>query len=185
MMIIFDFILLGVIVSGAYFGYKNGNLSKVYEIVKLIAGVAISSKYGLILGMWLTKAHILKAETFGALILIGFVLVFIIYLVVVFILELAYKEFLESYLRHQSKYVAGVFSAIEFFVMFTLGLFILLQFYWPRNYVKPMLFKSYTYKPIHKFYKSFLSNELINNTFYEGSGAGVKETILKTAADKL
>ena len=116
MMIIFDFILLGVILRGAYFGYKNDNLSKIYEIVKLIAGVAIASKYGLVLSMWLTKVNILKAETFGVLILIGFVLVFAIYFLVVFILELAYKEFLESYLRHQSKYVAGVFSAIELLI---------------------------------------------------------------------
>ena len=181
MMIIFDLILLLIITYGAYYGYKHGNLSKIYEIVKLIAGVAIASKYGLTLAMWLTKQHILKAETFGVLILIGFVLVIIMYFLVMFILELAYKEFLESYLRHQSKYVASIFSAVEFSIMFTLSIFIVLQFYWPREHVKPLLFKSFTYKPIHKFYKSFLSNDLINNTLYEGTGAGVKETIINTA----
>ncbi len=185
MIIIFDFILILVVVYGAYYGYKHGNLSKIYEIVKLIAGVAISSKYGLTLGMWLTKVHILKAETFGVLILIGFVLVFGLYFIAMFILELAYKEFLESYLRHQSKYIAAIFSGLEFFIMFTLSLFILLQFYWPRTYIKPILFKSFTYKPIHKFYKGFLSNELINNTLYEGTGSGIKETIMHTAVDQL
>ena len=184
-MIIFDLILLLVVVAGAYYGYKNGNLNRIYEIVKLIAGVAISSKYGLTLAMWLTKVHILKAETFGVLILIGFISVFGIYYVVMFVLELAYKEFLESYLRHKSKYVAALSSGVEFFIMFTLGLFIILQFNWPRVYIKPLLFKSFTYKPIHKFYKSFLSNELINNTLYEGTGAGVKETIMNTAVDQL
>ena len=185
MEIIFDLILLAVVIGGAYYGYKHGNLNKIYEIVKLIVAVAVSSKYGLSLSMWLTKLNIIKAETFGVLILIGFVMMFVLYLVAMFVLELAYKEFLESYLRHQSKYVASIFSSIEFFVMFTLALFILLQFYLPRVYLKPVLFKSFTYKHIHYFYRGFLSNELINNTLYEGSGAGVKETIMHTAAEHL
>ena len=185
MMIIFDFILGLVIMSGIYYGYKHGNLSKVYEIVKIIVGIAISSKYGLTFGILLTKAHVLKAETFGVLILIGFLLVFGVYWFVMFILELAYKKFLESYLSKQSKYVAAVFSGAEFFIIFTLGLFVVLQFYWPRIYIKPALFKSFTYKPIHYFYKGFLNDKLINNTLYEGSGSGLKETIMNTAADSV
>lgn len=185
MVIVFDFILVLITLGGGYYGYKKGNLSKIYEIVKIIIGIAVSSKYGLTFSVWLTKIHILKAETFGALILLGFILVFIVYWIAVFIFELAYKEFLERYLRAQSKYIAFIFSAAEFFIIFTLSLFIILQFYWPRNYIKPKLFKSFTYKPIHNFYKGFLTNDLINNTFYEGSGASVKETIINTAAKQI
>lgn len=185
MMIIFDIVLFLVIAGGAYYGYKNGNLSKIYEIVKLIAGVAVSSKYGLTFGIWLTKAHILKAETLGVLIMIGFIMVFGLFWVGVFVLELAYKEFLESYLRKQSNYITALFSSIEFFIIFTMSIFVLLQFYWPRVYMKPLLFKSYTYKPIHNFYKSFLNDKFINNILYEGGGAGLKETIVNTAAEQL
>ena len=184
-MIIFDILLLLVTLGGVHYGYKHGNLSKVYEIVKIIIGIAISSKYGLTFGIWLTKAHVLKAETFGVLILIGFLLVLGLYWLVMFILELAYKEFLESYLAKQSKYVAAVFSGAEFFIIFTLGLFVVLQFYWPRIYLKSALFKSVTYKPIHYFYKGFLNDKLINNTLYEGTGAGFKETIMNTAAESV
>jgi len=172
-----DLVLIVLISYFTYISYKKQIYVKVFEYFKLFAIITISTKLASTTATILSKAYIIKADTYTTLILISFALNFIIlFLSWKYIFKIINKYFNSSKTRI---FFAKIFTFLEVFVVITFSIYIVMQLYISKVYLYKTMKKSYSYSKIEKFYNNFLNDDFISILLNSDTGTNHKEIIYK------
>ena len=176
--LLIDLALIIIIIFGSYYNYSKKTYIKVFEYFKIFALISISTKFAIYTGSHLSKWHIILADTYTILILIGFSLnVVIIYYSWSFIYIFSSK-FLNN--EKIKMLFAKVITVVEVIIITTFTLFVLMQFNINKKYIYPTVRKSYSYHHIKKFYIKFLNDDMLKLILNSDTGINHKEVILKS-----
>jgi len=176
--LLIDLLLIIIIVFGTYYNYSKKTYIKVFEYFKIFALISISTKFAIFTGSYLSKWHIILADTYTILILIGFSLnVVIIYYSWSFIYMLSSKFINNEQIK---MLFAKIITVVEVVIITTFTLFILMQFNINKKYIYPTVKKSYSYHHIKSFYIRFLNDDMLKLILNSDTGINHKEVILKS-----
>jgi len=181
--LLIDLVLIILISFGTYYNYSKKTYIKVFEYFKIFALISISTKFAISTGTYLSKWHIILADTYTILILIGFSLnILIIY----FSWDFIYKFSSKFINNEQIKgFFAKIITVIEVVIIVTFTLFILMQLNVNKKYIYPTVKKSYSYHHIKKFYIKFLNDDMLKLILNSDTGINHKEVILKSFKNSL
>jgi len=176
--LLIDIFLLLIISFGIYYNYKRKTYIKVFEYFKVFALISISTKFAIYTGVHLSKWHIIKADTYTILILIGFSLnALIIYFSWSFIYSFSAKFINNAQLK---MVFAKIITIVEVVIIVTFTLFMFMQLDISKKYIYPTIKKSYSYKYIKSFYVKFLNDDMLKMVLNSDSSMNHKEIILKS-----
>jgi len=176
--LLLDLFLIVLISFGVYYNYKKKTYLKVFEYFKVFALISISAKFAIFTGIHLSKWHLILADTYTILILIGFTInAIIIFFSWSFIYMLSSK-FINN---EQIKILfAKIITVIEVVIIVTFALFILMQLNINKKYIYPTVKKSYSYPHIKSFYIKFLNDDMLKMILDSETNISHKEIILKS-----
>lgn len=176
--LLLDLFLIVLISFGVYYNYKKKTYLKVFEYFKVFALISISAKFAIFTGIHLSKWHLILADTYTILILIGFTInAIIIFFSWSFIYMLSSK-FINN---EQIKILfAKIITVIEVVIIVTFALFILMQLNINKKYIYPTVKKSYSYPHIKSFYIKFLNDDMLKMILDSETNINHKEIILKS-----
>ncbi len=176
--IIIDILFILLIAFATYYSYQKKIYLKIFEYFKLFILITLSAKFASDTGWYLQAHHILKADTYATLILIGFC----INLVLVYYLSMFLIEFSDRFIDSNKvkEYFAKTLTLFEVIVIITFSLYIIMQTYPSKKYLYPTMSKTYTYKYVRKFYIKFLNDDFIHMVLNSDSGTNYKEVIFKS-----
>jgi hypothetical protein len=178
MVYIFDALLLLLLISATIYGYKHGTFSKFYPFFKLFLGFALSGKYALFIGGKLILLGLLKATSYGVVMLIGFSITFGLYWVIVSLFEkINHRINTEKF----KKISGATLMFLQTALISTFTIFILMQFTLPQKMAKSYLSKTRSYPYISRFYTRVLSTQFVKGAIIDGgTGIDSKELFIKT-----
>lgn len=176
--LLLDLFLIVLISFGVYYNYKKKTYLKVFEYFKVFALISISAKFAIFTGIHLSKWHLILADTYTILILIGFTInAIIIFFSWSFIYMLSSK-FINN---EQIKILfAKIITVIEVVIIVTFALFMLMQLNINKKYIYPTVKKSYSYPHIKSFYIKFLNDDMLKMILDSETNISHKEIILKS-----
>ena len=181
--LLIDLLLIILISFGAYYNYKKKTYLKVFEYFKVFALISISTKFAISTGLHLSRWHIILADTYTILILIGFSInIMIIYFSWSFLYEMSSK-FLNN--EQIKKLFAKIVTVIEVVIIVTFSLFMLMQLNINKKYIYPTIQKSYSYPYIKSFYIKFLNDNMLKMILNSDTNMNHKEIILKSFKNSL
>jgi len=176
--LLIDIILIVIISFATYHNYKKKTYIKVFEYFKVFALLSISARFAMTTGVFLSKWHIIKADTYTILILIGFSLnVLIIYFSWSFIYSFSAKFINNAKLK---MVFAKIITVVEVVIIVTFTLFMFMQLDISKKYIYPSVKKSYSYKHIKSFYIKFLNDDMLKMILNSDTTINHKEIILKS-----
>ena len=176
--IIIDISLVIFIIFAIYYNYSKKTYVNAFDYFKVFALISISAKFSTFTGIYLSKLHLIKADTYTILILIAFSInVLVIYFSWRTIYHLTSK-FINS--NKIKIFLAKSITVIEVIILTTFTLFILMQIGVSKKYIYPTLNKSYSYPYIKKFYIKFLNDDFTKMILDSDSSVNHKEVILKS-----
>jgi len=180
---IIDLFLIILISFGTYHNYKKKTYIKVFEYFKVFALISISAKYAVYSGIHLSKWHIISADTYTILILIGFGLnALVIYYMWSFVYDFSAK-FINN--EKVKMLLAKFITVVEVIIIITFMLFALMQLNVSKRYLYKSVQKSYSYHYIKKFYTKFLNDDMLRMILNSDTGVNHKEIILKSLKSTL
>ncbi|MEA2100709.1 MAG: hypothetical protein U9P72_11340 [Campylobacterota bacterium] len=176
--LLIDIFLIIFISFAIYYSYSRKTYIKVFDYFKIFALISISAKFSTYTGNFLSKWHLVLADTYTILILIAFSInVIIIYYSWSFI-----YIFSSKFINNQKIkiFFAKLITVIEVLIITTFTLFILMQLSINKKYIYPTLNKSYSYPYIKSFYVKFLNDDFAKMILNSETGVNHKEVILKS-----
>lgn len=173
-----DLFLFIIICVGIYYNYNRKTYEKVFEYFKIFALIAVSAKYSFYTGHYLSKWHLISADTYTILVLIGFS---INVLVIYYTWRIVYL-FISNFVNNNKIkiFFAKIITVIEVIIIVTFTLFALMQISVNKKYIYPSLKKSYSYPHIKSFYTKFLNDDFAKMILNADTGMSHKEVILKS-----
>jgi len=176
--LIIDIILILIVSYGVHYNYKRKTYIKVFEYFKVFTLISISTKFAMTTGVHLSKWHIIKADTYTILILIGFSLnALIIYYSWSFIYSFSAKFINNAQIK---RFFAKFITIVEVIIIVTFTLFMFMQLDITKKYIYPTVKKSYSYKYIKSFYVKFLNDDMLKMILNSDTTMNHKEIILKS-----
>ena len=176
--LLIDIFLVIFISFGIYYNYSRKTYIKVFDYFKVFALITVSAKFATFTGSYLSKWHIILADTYTVLILIAFSInALTIYL------SWSSLYHLSSNFINNNKikiFFAKIITVIEVLIIVTFTLFMLMQIGVNKKYIYPTLNKSYSYPYIKKFYKKFLNDDFAKMILDSETSVNHKEVILKS-----
>ncbi|MCV6607848.1 MAG: CvpA family protein [Campylobacterales bacterium] len=180
-MFLFDIVLIAGIISGFYYGYKHGIHERLYELFRFFMIISFAEMYSVKFGVFLTKLHILWADSFSILKLIGFILLLAVFWFVFRLFEYLFKIVFKTSRQIASQFGGAIITAFSTAIVITLSAFFLTQVKFLKEHLKPVLMDSYSYGKINRFYRKSIDNSFVENVVNgEISGKDAKELIFKT-----
>ena len=180
-MFLFDIVLIAGIISGFYYGFKHGINERLYKLFKFFMIISFSEMYSVKFGVFLTKNHILWADSFSILKLIGFVLLLGVFWFVFNFFEFLFQTIFKDSHKVASQYGGALITAFSMMVMITLLAFTLTQVKILKETLKPLLMKSYSYSKVNRFYRKSIDNSFVEKVVQgDISGKDTKEIIFKS-----
>ena len=176
--LLIDLLLLIFISFATYYTYSKKTYIKVFDYFKIFALISVSAKLSAFTGSYLSKWHLILADTYTVLILISFS----INIIIIFY-TWHFLYFLSSKLVNNQQIkicFAKKITVIEVVVITTFALFILMQVGVNKKYVYPTLKKSYSYPYIKSFYMKFLNEDFAKMILNSDTNVNHKEIILKS-----
>ena len=178
-----DFFLAVLIIVGSYHNYHKKTYIKVFEYFKIFILISVSAKFATTTGIYLSKWHIILADTYTILILIGFSAnVSLIYFSWSFIYKFSAK-FLNN--EQIKTFFAKIITVVEVIIIITFTLFSLMQLSINKKYIYPTIKKSYSYPYIKHFYIKFLNDDMLKMILNSDTNMNHKEVILKSIKNSL
>ncbi len=180
-MFLFDIVLIAGMAGGFYYGYKKGITKNVYELFKIFLTVSLSEAYSVKLGVYLTKSHLLMADSFAILKLIGFLILFVLFWFCWYLLEIYFSKNFEGSRNFASTLGGAFVTSFLALVFITLLSFFLTQFSFFKQNLKPVLMDGYVYPKVNRYYLKVLNNSFVDNVISGNiSGKDSKEFIFKS-----
>jgi len=181
---LFDILFLGVIFYAGWYGYTRGLMGVVYEVVKLMIIFALATRYGLSLGIGMQTLGIIAPESFGVLLLIGFLLGIALAWSGFYLLEEVFSR-LPPKFQSLKQYGNVLITTLTMTLLFALGVFLVMQLKPMRLYVQPVLMKSISYPVIRRASLKLLSPKFVRGVVMEGgSKMSGPETIVKMLGEQ-
>jgi len=175
---IIDIIFVLIIINTIKIAYQKKIYIKIFDYLKLFIIITLSAKLANFTGTFLQQYHITKVDTYSTLIFISFMINFV-----------AFTYMSKSFISITNKYInsvktrdimAKIFTTIEVILLFTFGLYLIMQLHLSKKYIEPHLQKTISYKYIKGFYKSFLNDEFVNMILHSDTGTNYQEVIFKS-----
>jgi len=175
---IFDILFFGCIVYFSKIAYEKKYYIKFFEYFKIIIAIYLATKLAPYTGKLLQNFYITKADTYIVLILISFALNF-------FALFFFWKNMIKIFDRVFSTsalrvWFAKILSFVEVLIIFSLGLFLVMQLYVSKKYIYKNMKATYSYDYIEKFYIKFLNNDILAILQGSSTGTSTKEILFKS-----
>ncbi len=181
--LLIDLILVGLIIFGAYYNYQRKTYIKFFEYFKVFALFSLSAKFATYTGIHLSRWHIISADTYTILILIGFGLnALVIYYLWIFIYDISAKFINNEKLK---MLLAKFITVVEVVLIVTFMLFASMQLSVSKRYLYSGVKKSYSYHYIKTFYTKFLNDNMLKMILNSDTGINHKEVILKSLKNSL
>lgn len=176
--LLIDLLLLIFMSFATYYNYNKKTYIKVFDYFKVFALISVSAKFATFTGSYLSKWHLIQADTYTVLILIAFSINALIIYLSWSSLYLLSTKFMNS--NKIKIFFAKIITVIEVVVITTFALFILMQLGVNKKYVYPTLKKSYSYPYIRTFYMKFLNEDFAKMILNSDTSVNHKEIILKS-----
>ena len=176
--ILIDLVLFILISFGTYYNYSRKTYIKVFEYFKVFALISISTKFAVYTASYLSKWHIILADTYTILILIAFSL----NVVIVYYSWSVLYRFSAKFVNNEKikMLFAKLITVIEVVIIVTFTLFMLMQLNINKKYIYTTVKKSYSYPYIKHFYIKFLNDDMLKMILNSDTGVNHKEIILKS-----
>jgi hypothetical protein len=180
---IFDILLVIAIFLGTKISYEKRYYMGVFDYFKIFIILSISAKLSSITAEVLQKLYILKADTYLTLILIAFIVNF-------FILFYGYKYIFQLSNKYINSYkvrtiTAQLVSFLQVLFIFTFGIYLVMQLYLSKKYLYNILYSTYSYPKIEKFYKGFLNKEFVNMIINSDTSTNHSEVLFKSIKNSI
>ena len=174
---IIDLLFLIIIIFSIKYAYEKKIYIKIFDYIKLFIIITLSAKLSHFTGQYLQSLGITKVDTYATLIFISFMINFLF-------LSYSGKFFINllNKIINSNKtriLMAKVFTTVEVIILFTLSLYIFMQLNLSKIYIEQYLIKSFSYKYIKHFYKSFLNDEFVNLIMNSDTGTNPQEVLFK------
>jgi len=176
--ILIDISLVIFIIFAIYYNYSKKTYIKVFDYFKVFALISVSAKFATFTASYLSKWHLIQADTYTVLILIAFSINALIIYLSWSSLYLLSTKFMNS--NKIKIFFAKIITVIEVLIITTFTLFILMQLGVNKKYIYPTLNKSYSYPYIKKFYTKFLNDDFAKMILDSETSVNHKEVILKS-----
>jgi len=184
-MFIFDILLIALVGYSFYYGFKHGISKPLYELTIIFIGFTLAGKYAYSMGVFLTKHKILMADNIALLTLIGFLILFLLYWLAVYLLEKIKKVFLENGFKTTSMIIGGSVNAIQVLIVSTLLIFLFNQFTIGKKGLRVSLLKSYSYPKVERVYKNVFTKTFVDNIIKGNmTGTNANELLIQTITDE-
>ena len=153
-------------------------------MIKVFIGIAFADNFSVDFSMFLIKHHTLMPENFASMKLIGFLLLFAIYFIVVMSIEKLYGFYIKNRFKTVNRVFGSLTNGLWVLFVWTFGLFILSQFRVGSIQIKSYLYKSsIVYPYMHKFCKRVVTNNFVKK-LTSGSVTDTKEIFLDTISNE-
>lgn len=173
-----DLVLFIFVIYATIYSYKNKTYLKIFEYFKIFLLVTVSAKLSLYTGIILQDLHIIKADTYTTLLLIGFgINLLVIYNTYRYIFKLLNKIINSNKIR---TFLAVLISFLEVIVITSFSIYLVMQLYISKKYLYKHIHQSYSYKVIEKFYHGFLNDRFVRMVMGSDTGTNSKEVIFKS-----
>lgn len=175
---IFDIAFIALVLYFSKIAYEKKYYVKFFEYFKIIIAIYIASNLAPYTGKFLQTLHITKADSYIILILISFALnIGILFFFWKNLIKIINRFFNTSRLH---LLFAKILSFFEVLIVFSLGIFLVMQLYISKKYVYNSMKKTYTYSYIEKFYIKFLNNDILAILQGSSTGTSTKEILFKS-----
>jgi len=181
--LLIDLLLVIFISFATYYNYSRKTYIKVFDYFKIFLLISVSAKFAAFTGSYLSKWHIILADTYTILILISFSINIIIVYCLWILLYYISSQFINN--QQIKIFFAKIITLIEVVVITTFTLFILMQVSVNKKYVYPTIKKSYSYPHIKRFYMRFLNDDFAKMILNSETSMSSKEVIIKSFKDSL
>jgi len=172
-------ILLFIFISFAtYYNYSKKTYVKMFDYFKIFALISVSAKFSSFTGSYLSKWHLILADTYTVLILISFS----INIIIIFYSWHSIYYLSSKLINNQQIkiFFAKIITIIEVVVITTFILFIFMQLGVSKKYIYPTFKKSYSYPYVRTFYMKFLNEDFAKMVLSSDTSVNHKEIILKS-----
>jgi hypothetical protein len=180
---IIDIIFFLIIINSLKFAYKKKIYIKIFEYIKLFTIITLSAKGSYYTGTFLQQFYITKVDTYSTLILLSFILNFLLMTYLTTLIGQMTNKYAKS--MKTKDLIAKGFTFIEVIVLFTFGLYLVMQLYVSKMYIEPYLNRSFSYKYIKRFYKNFLNDEFVHMVLDSDTGTNYHEVIFKSLKNSI
>lgn len=158
---LFDLIIIILIITAIYLGYKFGTSSELYRLAKVFIGMSFAGSYAETLGWTLTKSGFLLANDKAVLILTGYLIVFAVYWIVINGLE---RLFVSLDLKNSkfNSYLGMVANAVQAILFLSFMAFMSTQLSFVKKGYKPYLVKhSFIYIHMDRLCRNFITADFV------------------------
>lgn len=177
---IFDFIVIGLVLTAIYFGYRFGTSLELYRLVKTFVILTLSSAYSGTFGSFLTKMGILKANDWAVLSLTGFLVLFLILWGIIYLIE---KMFLAKDL-HKSKlnrYLGMLLGGVQALILVTFLSFMSTQLTFVKEgYKSYLISKSAIYIHMDRLCRKIVTANFVDSILHKDGEASTEDILIKT-----
>jgi hypothetical protein len=175
---ILDILFLLIILIFSYISYQHKIYIKIFEYFRVFIIFTTSAKLSSYTALYLQKFYITKADTYTTLILIAFG----INLAIAFYSWKYLFKILNYFINSDRlrKLFAKFFTLLEVFILATFIFYSSMQLYVSKKYIAKIVYRTYTYPKIKKFYNSFLNDDFVNMVLSSDTGTNHKEIIFKS-----
>ena len=175
---LFDIFLFFTISFLIYYSYQNKIYVKIFEYFKLFIMITVSAKFASMTGIGLELFHIISADTYITIVLIGFG----VNIILIYSSERIIFKFLNKFINSGSLkiFFAKLITVIEVVILSSFTLYIFMQLSFSKSYIYPTLKNSYSYPYIRSFYIKFLTDDFLNMLLKSDTGTNYKEIIFKS-----
>ena len=181
---IFDLIVLLLLALALYAGYKYGTSKELYRLAKIFIGISLASSYGAHFGQLLTQIGLLRANDWAVLTLTGFLLLFLLYWLLLYLIERFFnhlrfeKSRLNRYLGMLSNFIQALLLITFFSFMSTQLSFV------KKGYKSYLVEKSILYIHMDRVCRKIVTKQFVAALMNEKSGITAKEALIKTLTDE-
>ncbi|WP_419769600.1 MAG: hypothetical protein ACNI3C_09665 [Candidatus Marinarcus sp.] len=173
-----DVALFLLIAYCSYYSYQKKIYLKIFEYFKIFVLITLSAKFASKMGLLLEDSHVINADSFAMIVLIGFG---VNILLILNSYQFIFKLF-NNYINNQSirEFCAKSVTLLEITIIITFSLYLLMQITLSKNLLYNSLKKSYSYVHIKHFYTKFLNDDFVYMVLNTDTKTNRTEVIFKS-----
>ncbi|MGM0622728.1 MAG: hypothetical protein ACQESH_01775 [Campylobacterota bacterium] len=173
-----DLIFAAIVLFLSYYSYQKRIYLKTFEYLKIFLLITLSASFAAKSGLVLQKYSILSGDTYSVIVLIGFGINILLFILLYLLGKKLFENFITS--AKMRTFLAKAVTFVQVLFIFTFSLYIIMQLTFAKTYLQPPLNKTLSYTYIKGFYLSFINDDFVKMIISANSKSAPHEILINS-----